>query len=290
MRVLIAGCGYVGTALGEELAGAGHVVWGLRRDPTGLPAPLHPIAADLTDPSTLDALPGEVDRVVYAASPAEASDRGYADAYVRGLENLLRSLERRGARIGRALLTTSTAVYAQSDGAWVDEASPTEPTHFSGKRLLEGEQVLASSPHPTVAVRLAGIYGPGRTGMLRRVRDGEARCPALPRYSNRIHRTDCAGFLAHLLLHPDPASVYIGADDAPVELCEAYGWIADRLGVPRPERESPNQSAGDGRRGRSNKRCRNDRLHASGYALRVPTYREGYAPLIDALTDHHAKP
>lgn len=290
MRILIAGCGYVGTALGEELAAASHVVWGLRRNPAGLPAPVRPIAADLTDPSTLSVLPEEVDRVVYAASPAGASDQAYADAYVRGLENLLGTLERRGAGIGRVLLTTSTAVYAQSDGSWVDETSATEPTHFSGKRLLEGERVLASGPYPAVAVRLAGIYGPGRTGMLRRVRDGEARCPAAPRYSNRIHRADCAGFLTHLLLHADPASVYIGADDAPVELCEAYRWIADRLGVPRPEREPANQSGGDGRRSRSNKRCRNDRLHTSGYALRVPTYRDGYAPLLHALTAQHSKP
>ncbi|MFW6051615.1 MAG: SDR family oxidoreductase [Myxococcota bacterium] len=282
MRVLIAGCGYVGSALGVELAAAGHEVWGLRRGAAALPARICPIHADLTDPSLPSMLPEGIGRVVYAASPASPSDEGYARTYVHGLTNLLRALERRGAPVRRVLLTTSTAVYAQSDGAWVDESSATEPTHSSGRRLLEGERVLAEGPFPGVAVRLAGIYGPGRDGLLRRVLEGRARCPERPRHSNRIHRDDCAGLLHHLLDHPRPHPVYIGVDDAPDDLGEVYRWVADRLGVPHPPRETSHERD-VGRRAPSNKRCRNGRLRASGYRLRVPSYREGYLPLIEAL-------
>jgi nucleoside-diphosphate-sugar epimerase len=137
VRVLIAGCGYVGTALGLELARSGHVVYGLRRDPSALPAPLQPLKADLRDRGELATLlPEELHGVIYCAGPTESTDQAYADTYVRGLTHVLEALEQRQAPVKRVVLTTSTAVYGQQDGGWVDEASPTEPTHFSGRRLL----------------------------------------------------------------------------------------------------------------------------------------------------------
>lgn len=279
MRTLIAGCGYVGTALGLELAGEGHTVFGLRRDTGRLPPALHPVRADLAEPRTLDVLPDDLDAVVYSASPSEHTDEGYAEAYVRGLCNLLANLEKRSTSIRRVVLTTSTAVYGQTGGEWVDEHSPVEPRHFSGRRLLEAERVLASGPYPATAVRLAGIYGPGRTGLIARVREGRARCAAEPRHSNRIHRDDCAGLIAHLLREASPPPVIIGVDDAPADLCEVYRWVAAKLGVPAPavSKDAPVRS-----RNGSHKRCRNDGLRATGYALRFPTYREGYAPLLNA--------
>jgi nucleoside-diphosphate-sugar epimerase len=280
MRVLIAGCGYVGTALGRMLAKRGHTPFGLRRDPRHLPPDIQPVAADLTDPHGLaSALPGDIHAVVYCAGPSASTDEAYAETYVRGLTHVLDALEGRGEPPGRVLLTTSTAVYAQTDGSWVDETSPTEPTHFSGRRLLEAEAALAARPYPTVALRLAGIYGPGRTGLLRRVWEGTARRPAQPRYTNRIHRDDCAGMLAHLLEVKEPASTYIGVDDAPADMSEVMLWLAAALGVPPPPAEAPGTKP-TGRRGTSHKRCRNQRITASGYRLCMPTYRDGYEPLI----------
>lgn len=277
MNVLVAGCGYVGSALATELVRAGHRVAGLRRDPSALPPGVLPVRADLTALASLDVLADDFDHVVYAASPSGRSEAAYEDAYLRGLTNVLSVLERKGAPLRRVLLTSSTAVYGQDDGSWVDESSPAEPARFTGRVLLEAERALLGRAYSGAALRLAGIYGPGRTWLIRRVHRGEARLdPAgtTPRYGNRIHLGDCAGALAHLLAVTELAPVYVGVDDAPDPLSDVYAFVAERLGVARP----PEGQSDEGRGG--NKRCRNARLKASGYALRVPTYREGYPAIV----------
>ncbi len=280
MRVLIAGCGYVGTALGERLAKDGHDVWGLRREVAGLPASIAPLRADLRDPRTLADLPSDLGWVVYAAAPDGHDDASYRDTYVRGLENLLGVWAARGERPARLVFVSSTSVYAQRDGGWVDEGSPTEPTHHSGRRLLEAEAIAGSGPGTSVVIRFAGIYGPGRTGLVEQVRRGEARVPAGgPRWTNRIHRDDCAGAIAHLLSLGDPAPLYLGVDDEPADFGEVVRWLAAELGAPEPSVEEPDAPRG-GRFTRSSKRCSNARLRSSGYRFAYPTFRDGYRALL----------
>jgi nucleoside-diphosphate-sugar epimerase len=110
------------------------------------------------------------------------------------------------------------------------------------------------------------------------VRGGRAVCrPGA--WSNRIHLDDCAGVLRHLLLLPEPEPLYLGVDREPAELCEIQRWLADRLGVAPPV--SAAEVGGGGGRRRSNKRCSSDRLAASGYRFRFPTYREGLGALLE---------
>jgi nucleoside-diphosphate-sugar epimerase len=279
MKVLIAGCGYVGTELGLILAVAGHEVWGVRRDPSRLPAPIQPIAADLLDPGLTRVLP-RVDAVVYTAAAGASSPEAYRAAYVDGPLNVLRALESSHAEVRRILFTSSTAVWGDAAGTWVDEETPTSPDGFRGELVLEGEDRLRESNVPSVSLRLGGIYGPERTRLLERVRAGEARCPeegspADRIWSNRIHRDDAAGALAHLLIRDDPHPVYVGVDDEPARLCDVYTFVAELLGEPVPPRGD------DADRTRSNKRCSNRRLRASGYRLRYPTFREGYRSMIE---------
>ena len=275
MRVLIAGCGYVGTALGQALAARGDTPYGLRRDPTGLPAPILPVAADLNDPGSLDDLP-PVDAVVLTMSPGGRDTARYRTTYVDGPTTLLRVLADRGDELQRVLFTSSTAVYGERDGGWVDEASPTDPTSDTARVLVEAERTVLAGPYPATALRLGGIYGPGRTRMLERVRAGEVRCPPQVEYTNRIHRDDAAGALAHLLTVRDPDDVYLGVDSDPADRCTVYRWLADRLGVAPPSTDP----GGSSRRG--SKRCRNDRLLASGYRLRFPSFRDGYGTMLAA--------
>mgnify|MGYP001620002551 CR=1 FL=1 len=279
-NVLIAGCGYVGTALGTRLASEGHVVWGLRRRPDALPSSIRPFVADLTVPETLEALPPGLDVVFYTASADASDDDSYRAAYVEGLHNLLRAFDHQRQVLRRVFFTSSTGVYTQSSGAWVDETSPTEPAEFSGIRVLEGERLLLGSPFPATVLRLGGIYGPGRTRLIDRVRRGLAVCPeGPPLYTNRIHRDDCAGALHHLMNVDQPDQIYIGVDHEPAEQCEVLRWLAAQLGVSPPGVEPP--SGSEVRRHQSNKRCSNAKLIASGYVFRYSSFRDGYMALLD---------
>ncbi|HXH11968.1 MAG TPA: SDR family oxidoreductase [Alphaproteobacteria bacterium] len=280
-RILIAGCGYVGSALGVRLAALGHEVWGLRRTATGLPAGVHHVAADLKDPHTLRQLPPAIDTVFYTAAADGMDDAAYRAIYVDGLRYLLEALVSQRQSPRRVFFTSSTAVYAQAHGEWVDEASPTEPEHFTGRRVLEGERLLLTGPFPATVLRLGGIYGPGRVGLIERVRQGLARCrEGSALYINRIHRDDCAGALHHLMTLPQPDAVYIGVDHEPAEQCDVLRWLAAQLGAPPPRVEA--LPGVEPRRSRTNKRCCNAKLIASGYTFRYPTFRDGYAALLAA--------
>lgn len=280
--VLIVGCGYVGSALGERLAAAGHVVYGLRRSRGSLPPSIRFVAADLADAASLTALPPNLDWIIYAAAADAATDDAYRAAYVDGPRHLLAALSAQEQHPRRILFTSSTSVYAQQDGAWVDEASPTEPRGFSGRRMIEGERVFRDGPFPAVVLRLGGIYGPGRTKLVDAVL-GKREVTLAAGFTNRIHRDDAAGAIAHLLSIEQPEPVYLGVDHEPAETRTVLAWIAERLGVALPPFAPLGGSADGLRRGTTNKRCRNDRLRASGYAFRYPTFREGYAAILRSL-------
>ncbi|MBW2497287.1 MAG: SDR family NAD(P)-dependent oxidoreductase, partial [Deltaproteobacteria bacterium] len=147
-------------------------------------------------------------------------------------------------------------------------------------------RLLAASGLSSVVVRLGGIYGPDRTGLVERVRAGGLRRRPAPHYTNRIHRDDAAGLIAHLLFHPDPDPLYLGVDDEPAEEGELYVWLAKELGVEPPEsvEEDEEETRGDDRRrSAGSKRCSNRRARESGYRFRYPTFREGYGALLRAM-------
>lgn len=283
-NVLIAGAGYVGTALGERLAGRGHLVYGARRDAARLPSVIQGLSLDLLDRRALERVPRSIEYVFYTAAPDTTGDEAYRATYVSGLSNVLDVAAECGWPLRHVFFSSSTAVYGQDDGGWVNEASPTEPRHFTGARMLEAETRLFASGVPATSVRFGGIYGPGRTGLLERVQSGVASyVPAAPAYTNRIHRDDCAGVLLHLLEMRAPERLYLAVDDEPVDNQTLLTWLADALQAPAPA-PSPSSSGATGRRG-TNKRCSNARLRSSGYVFTYPTFREGYAELVkDRLT------
>lgn len=273
--IVIAGCGRIGTRLGLALASEGHDVHGIRRRAEALPEPLHTLRADVTDAEALARrLPGRVDRVYIILTPGRFDEASYRRTYVDGVAGIVDGLRRAGQAPARVILVSSTSVYGQSRGEWVDETSPTAPAGFSGRCLLEAESGLAASPFAATVVRFAGIYGPGRDRLLNRVRQG-APCPAHPPvHTNRIHEDDVVGFLHHLQQRETPAALYVGADDEPAPRHEVMTWLAGRLGVAPPELQAHD--------GGSNKRCRNTLLRSSGYALKFPGYRDGYGALLAA--------
>lgn len=285
-RILVAGCGYVGTRLARRLVSGGHRVFGLRRRPEGLPDGVTPVAADVEDPDSLEALPEGLDAFVYAVAPGGRDVARYRATYVRGFRNVRNAARARSPELARVVLVGSTGVYGHTDGRWVDEDTAPQPADGTARILLEAEDRAREGEPPAVVLRLGGIYGPGRTRTIRRVLDGDAGCPEPDRYANRIHRDDAAGALAHVLGLESPHPVYLGVDREPARLRDVLRWIALRAGVKDPCAEGGRGTrkirGPRGRRGMS-KRCRSDRLVASGYTFRYPTFRDGYAPLVDAL-------
>lgn len=278
MRVLVAGAGYVGGALARRLAEQRHEVFALKRRPTPLEGAVQGLVADLSRPETLRNLPDCLDAVVYAASPDATTDAAYHSAYVRGIRNLLAALAAQPPRTRRLVLTSSTAVYAQQAGEWVDETSPAQAEHFTGRRVREGEALWLGSGAQAVVLRLGGIYGPGRARLVEAVRRGEATYPpGPPRYVNRNHRDDCARALEHLLTLEAPEPLYLGTDGHPAAQREVVEWLAAALGAPSPQ---PGPGAPAPRRAETNKRCRSDRLQRTGFRFSYPSFREGYAALI----------
>jgi nucleoside-diphosphate-sugar epimerase len=273
-RVLLAGCGDLGLRVARRLRARGDEVWALRRRPPVADEPgVHWLQADLTRPDSLAALPRAFTRMVYSPTPDHRDAAAYRAIFVDGLRHLLAALD--GGALRRVLLVSSSAVYGAHGGEWVDEDTPPDPPGFNGASLLEAERWLAAQPLPSVTLRLAGLYGPGRTQLLERLRAGTVQVPrATPHWANRIHVDDAAAAIVHLLALDDPQACYLGVDDTPLPLDLLYDHLARLLGVPPPDAGPPPPGVGS-------KRLSNARLRASGFAPRWPDARVGYAALLD---------
>lgn len=278
MTILLAGCGDLGTEAGLRFHALGHRVVGWRRSPEKLPAAIEGAAADLSAPN-LPRVPEDTTAVVIAVAADSPTEEAYRAAYVDGLNHVLNALERDGVRPRRALFVSSTAVYGDAGGGWVDESTPPRPGGFSGRVLLEAEQLLQAGFSGTAttatSLRLGGIYGPGRTRLIDQVRGGTAVVPEEARYTNRIHRDDAAAAIVHLAtMPPEPAPVYVGVDNDPADLGTVLRFLAAELGLAEP----PVGDAGPARGG--NKRCRNELLRSTGFDFEFPSFREGYRDIL----------
>lgn len=275
MHVLVVGCGDLGVRLAQCLAADKTTVWGLRRNPESLPPIIKPVMMDLFDSSA--ALPDVAfDYVVYSVSAQSSDQAAYQQGYCEGLKRCLALIEGLSHQPRHLLFVSSSSVYGQHQGEWLDELSDCFPSHFTGKIMLEAEQIARSGAIPATVVRLAGLYDPNRPWLIRQVEQG-AYVEAEPlTYANRIHRDDAAGLLAHLLrVHARTGSLestYIGVDDAPVALFEVIEWLRAALGV-------THKTAPLSRRAGS-KRLSNGLAKQSGWQLQYPSYKEGYAEAI----------
>ena len=276
--VVIAGCGDVGSRLASQLLAAGWEVHGLRRNVSRLPEGVIGIAGDLFNKECPDTWPiGGVDYLVYCAAATDHDEAGYRKAYVQGLQHVLEWLGDYGQEPKHLVFVSSSSVYGQQDGEWVDESSATQAVGYSGQVMLEAEQVAFDSGIPATTLRLTGIYGPGREWLLSQVRQGYRVAIEPPLYGNRIHVDDAAGLLAFLLQHVEQGGsldkVYIGVDDAPAPLSEVVGWLREYLGVTEWAEDASVRRAGS-------KQCSNARAKALGWTPTYPSYREGYAAIL----------
>jgi len=298
-RVVILGCGYIGIELGRQLTEAGHDIVGVRRSESGCEsieeAGFEAHQADLTDPDDVDALP-EADWLVFAASSggrnAEAARRIYVDA----LADVIESYGQREQTPDRLVYTSSTGVYGDHDGEWVDEETALEPTTEKTEVLVEAERIAREKSADygidgTVA-RFSGLYGPDRYRLERYIEG-----PVTEGYLNMVHRADAAGAVAYLLTHDCARDeAVLVTDDEPVDKWTFADWLAEECGLDSPPKRTKKErltddglSAAARRRILTSKRCSNERLRELGYSLQYPTFREGYRAAVDAYRSRMAK-
>jgi len=205
--------------------------------------------------------------VVHCASTRGGDADAYRRVYWNGVRNLLSRFS--GSRF---LFTSSTSVYAQKDGSWVTEESAAKPEHETGKILRETEEI-ALAAGGTVA-RLAGIYGPARSALLKKFLSGHPVVgPENDRFVNQVHRDDIAAAFFLLLDRPPSAGgIYNVVDDHPVRESECYRWLANKLQRPLP---TAGESPPSRKRGESNKRVSNSKLRALAWQPRYPSFVEG---------------
>ncbi|TQQ83412.1 SDR family oxidoreductase [Halonotius terrestris] len=290
--VAILGCGYIGIELGRQLTDAGHEVVGVRRSDSGCQAiedaGFSAHQADLTDRDDIDALP-DADWLVFAASSGGRGADAAREIYVDALSDVVESYGTRASSPDRLVYTSSTGVYGDHDGEWVDEETPLDPTTDKTEVLAEAERVAredaaAHGIDGTVA-RFSGLYGPDRY-RLERYLEG----PVTEGYLNMVHQADAAGAVAYLLTE-DLArdEVVLVTDDEPADKWDFADWLAEQCGRDAPLKRTKAERLAEGnlsdagrRRVKTSKRCSNDYLRDLGYEFTYPTFREGYRAAIDA--------
>jgi nucleoside-diphosphate-sugar epimerase len=265
----------------------------MRRKPSSLPSDIEAIQGDLCDSenflSILDN--SNVDVIVVTLTPDSMSDQGYLDSYVNGANVLKSTIKKLSYRPQLIIWVSSTGVYGQSCGEWVDESSVASSKSYRGKRLLEAENLVKSISKElvtnnstlikSVVVRFSGIYGPGRGRLLNQIKKGNIASKHPVSWTNRIHVVDCAGIIIHIIdlysQKKDISNLYIGTDNQPVPAYEIQSWLANHM---RVKIEENNEIPKNIDNKNVNRRCNNKLIKDSGYNFIFPDFKKGYTPLL----------
>jgi nucleoside-diphosphate-sugar epimerase len=281
MHVLIAGVGWLGRGIARECLANGWRVSGVKRTPGGLEElsglGVAPVVADLADPRSLEHIPRDIDAIVACQAASGDAPEDYRRAYLDVNRNLL---ELAGVSPAPALVyTSSTGVFGQRDGGDVDETTPAQPAGESSEILVEAERLVLGAAGRIV--RLSGLYGPGRTGTIDRVRRGAlALGPGDDAWMNFCHLDDAVATVLGAIRQGRPGAVYHASDAGPARRRDVVLWIAGRLGIEPAVVPEGGSLAPAGRRG-ANRRILADRTRAElELTLRWPTFREGLAPFL----------
>jgi len=268
-RALIAGCGFVGQAAARLLQAAGWDVTGVTHSEESAEqlsaGPFLAIACDIADPGMVGTKLGEfevVDAVADCVSSRHGGAEEYRRNYFQGAQNLLEIL-----RPQKFLFTGSTSVYAQTDGSWVTEESPADPSRETGRILRKTEDIVLANGG--IVARLAGIYGPGRWVLLKKFLDGSAVIEgAGSRWINQIHRDDAASAICHLLTKNAAPGTYNVADSTPLTQLDCYRILSEHFKKPLPPAGPIDINR---KRGVTSKRVSNAKLRAVGWQPAFPS-------------------
>jgi nucleoside-diphosphate-sugar epimerase len=274
--VLIAGCGFVGLPLARKFVFTGWETAALTASDTSAASlreePFPAYALDISDKDSLKQLARRrFDVVIHCASSGRGDANAYAQVFLAGTQNLMANLV-----YDRLIFSSSTSVYAQRDGSWVDETSPADPAPKTGQILRQTEDLVLAS-EGTVA-RLGGLYGPARCAPLKKLLEGRAVIEEDgARVMNTLHQLDAAAAL-HFLAGAESSGLFNVVDNEPVTEIDWFRYVCQRLHQPLPPTGPRNL---DRKRGWTNKRVSNRRLRALGWDPIYPTFKEGLATVME---------
>ncbi len=277
-KILIVGCGSIGVQLGLALSASSHQVTGLKRNITTLPNSMTGFQGDISDAEQIRTLDDDFEVVFFIVSPEQRTESAYRLIYETGMDNLLNHFS--GQSVSpQWFFISSTSVYGQNLGEWVDEHSPAEPQHTTSKLIRAGElKLLLNAQVKHTVVRFSGIYGPGRDWLIRKTRQAPVIQKNPPYYTNRIHQDDCVGVLVFLLdRYLSDISLehcYLASDDHPAPQWEVISWLARALHVNQPEAKTESDTAAQ------NKRCNNQAIKSLGYTFKYPDFQSGYEAML----------
>jgi nucleoside-diphosphate-sugar epimerase len=273
--LLSLGHGYSARALARRLVPQGWRIIGTTRNPAKAEAFLAEGVEPLLWPCDLGPALAEATHILCSAAPDAKGD-----PFLQAVPEIAQS------KAGWVGYLSTTGVYGDHDGGWVDVKTPLTPQSDRGRQRVLAEGQWRASGLPVHIFRLAGIYGPGR-GPFEKVRDGTARRIIKPgQVFSRIHVEDIAQVLEASIRRPNPGAAYNVCDDNPCPPQEVIGHAAQLLGMPEPpavpfEVVAPTMTPMALGFYSESKKVRNDRIKDElGVRLLYPDYPQGLAALL----------
>ena len=261
MKLLLIGNGYLGEAVSREFRDHGWEVVA-----ASLSGGEGSIACDVGDATAVASLP-TTDFIIHCAASGRGGAEAYQHVYVDGCRNLVEKFP--GIPL---LFTSSTSVYAQIDGSVVTEDSPAIPDRETGRLLLAAEAVTLAAGG--IVTRLSGIYGPGRSAILKKFLNGESVIEEDGRrFLNQIHRDDAARAIFHLA-EPQSSGIFNLSDASPLSQLACYTQLAEQFARPLPP-SGPRDL--DRKRGWTHKQVSSAKLRATGWQPQFPSFLDAAA-------------
>jgi len=266
--LLIAGAGYLGQEIARQAAPTHHIISLTKSgDDSSL-------ACDLSDPEQVAAIAKKhpsPDHIIHCASSGRGGPEAYRNVFIQGSKNLLQSFPQ-----SHLILTSSTSVYHQTDGSDVAESSPTLPIRETSQLLLQAEDLVLQNAGSVA--RLAGLYGPGRSVVLRKFLDQSAIIEDKgQRILNQIHVQDAASAVLHLA-SLKLKGIFNVSDDSPISQLQCYQGLSAHFAQALPPHGEKNTSR---KRAWTHKKVLNTKIRSTGWAPQFPAF-------FDALDSLHS--
>ncbi len=275
-KILVVGYGAISQSIAHQLC-LQHSVMILKRQAVKNPvAHIDYIYADITDADTLLPLAKDFDYVFCIVSSKHRQKKNYQQLYEHGITQLIRHFYPENRHV-QWFFVSSTRVYAQQQGEWVDEHSIAAPSSAAGRYLLSAEQRILQYFPGSVIVRFSGIYGGKRRQLIQLSQSQPSIQESPPYYTNRIHEQDCIAMLLFLFSKKQQGEVldpiYLGTDDKPVTKWEVVNWLASYQGFPPPLKMIASSDSPQ------NKRCSNKKIKSLGFSFKYADFTQGYVEL-----------